>query len=165
MTSMEDKSKRCTLNMRSIFKCMMEDGYYPVFEKTHIQFGIDDNIAVVDYEEGILSIRLFFSIDEDAFDLFLEASNSTMLNTNLVKPVLLDDMQNLMFSCETLCFTVRDFTRFFPVGIRLLKEALMQHKNEMKSLILTEELMSRTIPATDELTSMTGIYKEHKILS
>ena len=54
---------------------MMEDGYYPVFEQTHIQFGMDDNIAVVEYEEGILSVRLFFSIDEEAYDLFLEACN------------------------------------------------------------------------------------------
>ena len=36
------------LNIRNMFRCMMEDGYYPSFEQTHIQFGIDDNIGVVE---------------------------------------------------------------------------------------------------------------------
>jgi hypothetical protein len=53
---------KTSLNMRSIFRCMMEEGYYPVYENTHITFGLEDNLAVVEYEEGILSVRLFFSI-------------------------------------------------------------------------------------------------------
>jgi hypothetical protein len=66
METKRDKTKSGrTLTMRSIFRCMMEDGYYPTFEKTHIQFDMDDNIAVVEYEEGILAVRLFFSIEED----------------------------------------------------------------------------------------------------
>ena len=48
----------------------MEEGYYPTFEKTHIQFGLDDNIAVVEYEERVVSVRLFFSIDEEAYELY-----------------------------------------------------------------------------------------------
>ena len=158
-------NKKRGLNMRTIFRCMMEDGYYPVYERTHIQFGLDDNIAVLEYEEGILSIRLFFSIDEEAYDLFLEASNSMMLSTSLVKPAIMDDMQNIMFSCETFCYNLRDFKRFFPVGIQLLKDALAVHKSEMKKLLLTEEIISRTIPATDEIASMAGISKSQKVVS
>ena len=74
---------------------MMEDGYYPVSEQTHIQFGLDDNIAVVEYEEGILAVRLFFSIEEEACDLFMEASNSMMMCSHSVKAVVLDDMKNI----------------------------------------------------------------------
>ena len=73
------------LNMRSIFRCMMEDGYYPTFEKTHILFSIDDNTAVVEYEEGVISIRIFYSIQEEIYDYFLEVSNTTMAETFIVK--------------------------------------------------------------------------------
>lgn len=43
-----------SLDMRNIFKCMMEDGYYPVFDKNHIEFELDDNLAVVEYTDDIL---------------------------------------------------------------------------------------------------------------
>ena len=62
--------------MRSIFQCMMEGGYRPSYEKNHILFNIEDNIGVVEYEEGILSVRIFFSIEEGASELFLVASNA-----------------------------------------------------------------------------------------
>lgn len=140
---------------------MMEDGYFPVFERTHIQFGIDDNIAVVEYDEDIVSVRLFFSIDEEAYDLFLEASNSMMLETYIIKPAILDDMKNIMFSCEFMCDSMRDFRRFFPRSIDRLKEALDVHKSKMKKLILASEVAAATIPATEE--SVAGIAR--KILS
>ena len=149
------------IRLRSIFRCMMEDGYYPVFEKTHIEFGIDDNIAVVEYEDDIVAVRLFFSIEEDAYDLFLEASNRTMLETYAVKPAILNDMQNIMFSFEFLCDNIRDFRRFFPRSIERLKEALNVHKSEMKKLILASEVAAATIPATEELGAGIG----RKILS
>lgn len=140
---------------------MMEDGYFPVFERTHIQFGIDDNIAVVEYDEDIVSVRLFFSIDEEAYDLFLEASNSMMIETYIIKPAILDDMKNIMFSCEFMCDSMRDFRRFFPRSIDRLKEALDVHKSKMKKLILASEVAAATIPATEE--SVAGIAR--KILS
>ena len=139
----------------------MEDGYFPVFERTHIQFGIDDNIAVVEYDEDIVSVRLFFSIDEEAYDLFLEASNSMMIETYIIKPAILDDMKNIMFSCEFMCDSMRDFRRFFPRSIDRLKEALDVHKSKMKKLILASEVAAATIPATEE--SVAGIAR--KILS
>ena len=83
---------RHSLIMRRIFRCLMEEGYYPRYEETHILFSLDDNTAVVEYEEGVISIRLFFSIDEEAYGLFLEASNEVMLETYIVKPVILNDM-------------------------------------------------------------------------
>lgn len=138
------------LSMRSIFRCMMEDGYYPTFEKTHILFGIDDNTAVVEYEEGVISIRVFFSIDEDAYSLFLEASNATMTETFIVKPVLLDDRKNIMFSFEMMCDTVREFRKYFPRGIEKITDTLMMHKAEMKRLILTKKVSSATISAAED---------------
>ncbi len=162
---MKDTLKRKhSLTIRRIFRCMMEDGYYPIFEKTHIQFGMEDNIAVVEYEEGILAVRLFFSIEEDAYDFFLEASNSMMMYNWCVKAAVLDDMKNIMFSCEIPCHTARDFRRFFPQCVSLLKEAIRSHKAEMKKLIIADQLASTTLPATDELTSMTGSDKR-KLLS
>ncbi len=140
---------------------MMEDGYYPSFERTHIQFGIDDNIAVVEYEEDVLSVRLFFSIDEEAYGLFLEASNITMVETYAVKPAVLDDMKNIMFSCEFPCDTVKEFRKFFPRAIAFLNEALSSHKAAMRKLVLAGEMAAKTIPATDEIVTGTS----RKILS
>ncbi len=124
-----------TLTMRTLFRYMMEEGYYPQYEKTHILFGIDDNTGVVQYQEDILTIRLFFTIDEEAYNLFLEASNATMVETFAVKPVILEDQLNIMFSCEIICDNLRDLRRFFPRGIERLREALEVHKTEMKKAI------------------------------
>ena len=160
-----EKKKKSSLTMRSMFKAMMEGGYYPTFNKTHILFNMEDNIGVVEYEEDILSVRLFFTIEEEAYDLFLEASNSAMLETFAVKPVVMDDMKTIMFSCETLCDTLNEFRRHFPRCISLLEESLSSHKAEMKKLVLAEEAISKKIPATDDYSSMTGIGNSHKLPS
>ena len=157
---MEKSSKATGLSMRSMFRCMMEEGYYPSFEQTHIQFNLDDNIAVLEYEEGVLSVRLFFSIEEEAYEIFLEASNMMMIGTFAVKPVILEDMKNIMFSCEMRCDNLREFRKCLPWAIDKLREALKVHKGEMKKLILASELVSKTIPATDDLVAGT-----RKILS
>ena len=149
-------NRKPSLNLRSIFRFMMEEGYYPTFEKTHIQFGLDDNIAVVEYEERVVSVRLFFSIDEEAYELFLEASNMTMIETFSVKPAILDDMKNIMFSCETLCDNLREFRKFLPWAIDRLKEALDVHKDEMKKLLLANEMAATTIPAADDFATGRG---------
>lgn len=162
--SSEKKAGR-SLDMRSIFRVMMEEGYYPIYERTHIVFGLDDNLAVLEYEEGVLSVRLFFSIEQESYPLFLEAANQTMLKAFSVKPVVLDDMKNLMFSCEILCDTVREFRKFLPRTVELLRESLTQHRSEMKKLLLVEESTSKTIPATDDYSSMAGIHKSHKVVS
>ena len=154
-----------SLTMRSIFRCMMEEGYYPIYEKSHIVFGIDDNLCVVEYEEGILSIRLFFSIDEDDFEFFLEAANGTMLQAYMVKPTVLDDMQNLMFSCEIMCDTVREFRKFFPRGIEMLKEAIRIHRKEMKKILYSNSFLTKRVPATEDIASVAGTEKSRKVLS
>ena len=46
--------------MQAIFKYMMESGYNPDFQYSHIQFNLDGNIAVVDTEEDFVSLRIFF---------------------------------------------------------------------------------------------------------
>lgn len=165
MKKQSDKKTGRSLDMHGIFRCMIEGGYYPIYEKTHIVFGLDDNLAIVEYEEGVLSVRLFFSIDEETYPMFLEAANETMMKAFVVKPVVLDDMKNLMFSCEIFCDTVREFRKFFPRSIEVLREALKQHRTEMKRLILAQELASRTIPATDDWSSAAGTAKSHKVLS
>lgn len=156
------KTGHSSLNMRVIFRCMMEEGYYPSYEKTHILFNVEDNVAVLEYEEDILSIRIFFSIDEDAYDLFLEASNAAMLESFIVKPVIMDNMKNIMFSCEMICGTLREFRKLFHRGIRYLKEAIAVHKSQMKSLIQAEKISSATISASEETYSFK---KGNKIVS
>lgn len=147
--------------MRTIFRCMMEAGYYPSFEDNYISFATKDNdIAVVEYEEGILSVRIFFSIEEDGYDMFLEASNLTMLQTPLVKTAILMDMENIMFSCEILCYTEGEFRKFFPQTVERLIEALQVHRKQMKKLIKATETAAAKIPATED--SMAGT---HKLLS
>lgn len=151
--------------MRSMFRAMMEEGYYPYFNKTHIMFNHDDNMVIVEHANGILCLRLFFSIEEEAYDLFLEASNQTMLNTFVTKPVLMDDMKTIMFSCETFCDNIREFRKLFPRCIHLIDESIAAHRKEMKKLVLAEETVSKTIPASDEWSSLAGTLKSQKILS
>lgn len=148
--SYRNGSCKGSLNMRSIFRCMMEQGYYPKYEKTHISFNIDENTAIVEYEEDVLSIRLFFSIDEDSYDLFLEASNSAMTESFIVKPAILDDMKHIMFSCEIMCDNIRELRKFFPRGIDRLKEAIDIHKAEMKKLIIAENVSSAAVSAAED---------------
>lgn len=123
---------------------MMEGGYYPVYEKTHILFDMEDNIGVVEYENGVLAVRLFFIIDEEAYNLFTEVSNTVMQESDLVKPVILDDRCNLMFSCETMCDNVREFRKFFPRCIKLINETLLLHRSEVKNIIMYKDFKNRT---------------------
>lgn len=121
--------------MKHIFMYMMEEGYYPSYEITHILFEFEDNPAILEYTSGVLTIRIFFTIEEETFNIFLEASNSTMSETACVKPVVLEDRQTLMFSSETLCDNMRDFKKFLPRLLKNLKDALQVHKREMKNLL------------------------------
>lgn len=138
------KTEKHSLTLKRIFRCMMEEGYSPIYEKSHILFDMGDNLGVVEYEEGVLAVRLFFSIDEDAYNLFTEVSNTVMQESDLVKPVILDDRRNLMFSCETMCDNIREFRKFFPRCINLINETLVLHKSEVKNIIMYGEVSSRT---------------------
>lgn len=154
-----------SLDMKNIFKCMMEDGYYPVFDKNHIEFELDDNLAVVEYTDDILSVRLFFSIESESYPLFLQAANDTMIKAYIVKPAVLDDRKNLMFSCEVFCDNVSEFRKFFPRCLSAIRDALSQHRSEMKKLIIAEEIAAKTIPATEDFVQVAGAAKSRKILS
>ena len=154
-----------SLDMKKIFKCMMEDGYYPVFDQNHIEFELDDNLAVVEYTDDILAVRLFFSIETESYPLFLQAANDTMIKEYIVKPAVLDDRKNLMFSCEVFCDTVCEFRKFFPRCLTAIRDALAQHRKEMKRLIIAEEIASKTAPVSDDFMPVTGTAKSHKILS
>ena len=121
--------------MRHIFMYMMEEGFYPSYEKTHILFEFEDNPAILEYTNGILSVRIFFTIEEETFNIFLEASNSTMSETTCVKPVILEDRRTLMFSSETLCDNMREFKKFFPRSLKYLNDTLHVHKSEMNDLL------------------------------
>ncbi len=149
MKEVKEKVRKSSLNLRTIFRYMMEEGYYPKYEKSHILFDIDDNLGVVQYQEDILSIRVFFTIEEEAYELFLKASNSTMVETFAVKPVILDDMQNIMFSCEIICDNLRDLRRFFPRGVDRLREALQVHRIEIKKAVMSDSLTSGAIASGD----------------
>lgn len=139
-----------SLSLKTICRWMMEDGRYPIYEKTHLLFGIDDNLAVLEYDEGVLSVRLFFSIEEEYYDMFLKASNSTMMESLAVKPVILDDKKDIMFSCESICYTKTDLKRFLPRMVDLLKKAVSIHKAEMKSLVIADGLNSGILITADE---------------
>ena len=151
-------TKAQSLSMKSIFQYMMEEGYHPDYEYSHIQFNLDGNIAVVDAEDGFVSLRIFFSIEKEDYELFLEASNQTMIKTYAIKPAIMDDLENIVFSHEFFCDTLHDLKRFFPRAIESMKEALDAHKNEMRKLVMTKGALSKAIPATDE--PVTGIVKK-----
>mgnify|MGYP002518149690 CR=1 FL=1 len=97
--------------------------------------------------------------------VFTEASIGTWNDGRNLQARLIDDMKNLMFSCEMFCDNVREFRKFFPRSIELLREALKQHRKEMKRLLLAEELVSKTVPAKDEYPSLAGTTKSHKVVS
>lgn len=154
---------RNSLNMISIFRCMMEQGYCPTYEQKYILFDIEDNTAVLEYYEGILSVRLFFTIDEDAYDMFLEASNAAMLESFLVKPIILDNKKNIMFSCDMMCDNVREFRKLLPRAIEYLLQGIVAHKEEMSRLMMADKISSTTISAAEDTDILS--HKGMKILS
>lgn len=142
--------------MKNIFRYLMENGFEPVYEEDFITFNSDDNISILELSNNILSIRTFFTIEEDDYDIFLEASNNSMLRSSLMKAVIMEDMQSIMFSCECLCENMNDFNRFFPRLITLSKQGLQAHRNEMKELIKAADISSKKMPASEEMFFETG---------
>ena len=73
-----------------------------------------------------------------------------MLTTDIVKAVILDDRANIMFSCEMMCDTVREFKKFFPRAVGYIKEAVAEHKSEMKRILTSTDISSGNIVGADE---------------
>ena len=67
---------------------MMEDGYYPVYRKTYITFSIGDDTAVLEYNQGILTLKIFFSIDDEYAALLLTAANTIMQSSPTIKSLM-----------------------------------------------------------------------------
>ena len=143
-------------DMRKIFTYMMENGYNPTFEDNYILFEIDDNTSVLELDDGILSVRTFFTIDEDGYDMFLEASNLAMIKSLVIRPVIMEDMRSIMFSCETICDNINDFKRFLPKLIEFSKRGLEIHRHEMKELIDATEILDKTKPAIEDMNFEAG---------
>lgn len=156
--------KTHSLTMRKIFACMMENGCCPTFEDGYILFDVDDNTSVLEYENGVLTLRTFFTIDKEGYEMFLEASNYAMIKSYMIKPVIMEDMKSIMFSCETFCQTVGDFKRYFPLMIEYLRKGMSVHKDQMRELLKAVEMLSYKKPATDEQIVETGIARG-KLLS
>lgn len=156
--------KTHSLTTRNIFAYMMENGYRPTFEDGYILFDIDDNTSVLEYENGVLTLRTFFTIDKEGYEMFLEASNYAMIKSYMIKPVIMEDMKSIMFSCETFCQTMGDFKRFFPLMIEYLRKGMSVHKDQMRELLKAVEMLSYKKPATDEQIVETGISRG-KLLS
>ena len=150
-----EKQKK-DMMMRNIFRYMMENGYDPVYEDNYISFNIDDNTSVLEFEEDILSVRTFFTIEEEEYDLFLEASNGAMMKSRLLRAAIMDDMTSIMFSCETLCKSMNDFKRFFPRLVTLAKDGLMTHKKEMRDLLQITNILTKKMPVSEDSFSETG---------
>lgn len=156
--------KTHSLTMRKIFTYMMENGYMPTFEDNYILFDMNDNTYVLEYESGVLTLRTFYTIDKEGYDIFLEASNYAMIKSFMVKPVIMEDMKSIMFSCETFCDNIGDFRRFFPRMVEYTGKGLEVHKREMRELIKATEMMTRKIPAIEDQVIETGISRG-KLLS
>jgi hypothetical protein len=137
------------MNIVSICRVMMEDGFYPHLEQNHVLFNIDDNPATLEYEAGIMTVRIFFSIDEDSYEMFLKAGNATMTGTMVVKHVVLSERKILMFSSETMCDTLKEFRKFLPKSIELIRDAVTVHRHEMKSL-LKESMLYKDLYTHDD---------------
>ena len=77
-------------------------------DRTSEQYGTDsedwseENVIWKFTEDG--EHYIYYTEDEvEIYDYFLEVSNTTMAETFIVKPVILDDRKNIMFSFEMLC--------------------------------------------------------------
>jgi hypothetical protein len=161
---MDYDMKTHSLTMRNIFAYMMENGCRPTFEDGYILFEVDDNTSVLEYENGVLTLRTFFSIDKEGYEMFLEASNFAMIKSFMIKRVIMEDMNSIMFSCETFCQTMGDLKRFFPLMIEYLRKGMTVHKTEMRELLKAVEMLSYKKPAADEQVVETGISRG-KLLS
>ncbi len=150
------------LNITGVFQYMMENGYNPSFEYTHIQFECDGNTSVVECEDGFVTVRIFFSIEADEYDLFIEASNLMMTQTYSVKSVVLEDRENIVFSCEFFCDNLKDFKSFFPRAVECIVDGLNVHKSEMRKLLTARKNDIKAIPDTTD-DFVTGITR--KLLS
>ncbi len=137
--------KTQSLTMRQIFTHMMENGYAPSYEDNCIVFETDDDTSILEYEDGVLTLRTFFTIDSDAYEMFLEASNGAMLKSYMVKAAVLEDKESIMFCSETFCQTFSDFRRFFPKLLQCARRGVVIHKSQMR------ELMAKRKPAVDEI--------------
>ena len=129
------ENKRSSLNYTGIFQYLMEEGYFPRFELTHILFEYEDNTAMLEYKDRIMCLRIFFSIDEETSILLILGSNSVMAYTKGVKAVVLNDEDTIMFSAEFMCDNIREFRKFFPIALHNLSHALAEHKNTMKEIL------------------------------
>jgi hypothetical protein len=125
------------MKLTDICRYMMEERYYPKYEKTHLLFYIDGNMTLLEYENDILVMRVFFSINEDDFYLFMEVSDTVMLNTHTVKALVTHDRKSIMFCCETMCDNRKSLRKFLPAMISNLKDAMNQHREQMRMQILT----------------------------
>jgi hypothetical protein len=83
---------------RKIFSYLMENGFNPKYEDGCIIFDIDETTSILEYDDGILTLGTFFTIEEDEYDMFLEASNLAMLKSTMMKAVIIEDMNSIMFS-------------------------------------------------------------------
>ncbi|MBO5418673.1 MAG: hypothetical protein J6A22_01190 [Bacteroidales bacterium] len=124
--------------IRSLCRCLMEEGYHPNLEDGYVSVYLNDNVYILEYGEGIVSVMLFFSVDEEACFSFMQASNVMHLKCTTVKAVMLDDNESLMFRSEFFCNTVRQFRKFFPRSIEMLDDAVTVHRMEMKNLASLE---------------------------
>ncbi len=156
--------KTHSLTMRKIFAYMMENGYYPTFEDGYILFDIEDNTSVLEYENDVLMLRTYFTIDNEDYEMFLEASNFAMIKSCMIKPVIMEDMNSIMFSCETFCQTMGDFKRFFPLMLEGLRKGMSIHKDQMRELLKAVEMLSYKMPAADEQVVEAGLSRR-KLLS
>jgi hypothetical protein len=143
--------------MGNIFTYLMENRYNPAFEDNCILLDINGNASVLEYENAVLTLRTFFTIEEEEYDMFLEASNYAMLKSFMIKPVIMEDMKSIMFSCETFCESFGDFKRFFPKMVEYSRTGLEVHKNEMRELLKATQMLSRKNPVIDEEFIETGI--------
>lgn len=138
------------MDLIKICRVMMEEGYYPHLEQNHIQFNIDNDSATLEYEDGIMSVRIFFSIDEDSYETFLEAGNAAMSGSTGIKPVILGERKILMFSSENMCDTVREFRKFLPRSIAMIRDAVAVHRHEMRRLLEKSMLYKNLYSHEDE---------------
>jgi ketol-acid reductoisomerase len=140
----EQENKKGSLNFMSIFRYLMEEGYFPTYETTHILFELEDNTALLEYEDGMLSIMVFFSIDEETSALFILGSNSVMTDTKGIKALVLEDEATIMFSAEFMCDNLRELRKFFPKALHNINHALAEHKKTMK-VILEESVLYKDL--------------------
>ena len=124
------------INREAIMKVLQEEGLVPtICEEGDIEFKINGTtLNITEGAKGLCSIRVFYSIEKDLFWKGLYAANIVNQTIVVVKTLLIEENETLIFSVESYCKTVESFREQFHTSLNILNYSIEQFREEMDKL-------------------------------